>query len=346
MRTREPRYAARACARALFALAVTALSAAGGGCELAVPDTVPAFTCVPAAGSCPGDEVCDPVTMQCVPPAHPVGPDAQACTQVGCDCSGPSDCASGICGDQLTVTTDVYKAASDASFCTRPCCTSADCDASSVCFATAAGGSYCVLPAWLGRSTALGTGRGGAPCGVDSDCRSGICAGQACADTCCSTAHAQADCSPGATCAFGAFPGKSFDVHYTAYCAPASGAGANGASCTGNGQCLAALCAVGTCHDACRSSTDCGSTSEECAYAILPSFAIVTACATSPGSGEEGTSCQSDAACQSGFCDAASGLCTDVCFADTDCTADGWRCRPEMMALPGGASYSVLACGG
>ena len=39
-------------------------------------------------------------------------------------------------------------------------------------------------------------------------------------------------------------------------------------------------------------------------------------------------------------------VCTDVCFANTDCTAvTGWRCRPETVAVSGGGSYSVLCCG-
>jgi hypothetical protein len=36
--------------------------------------------------------------------------------------------------------------------------------------------------------------------------------------------------------------------------------------------------------------------------------------------------------------------CTDVCFADSDCTVDGWRCRPEVAVL-GQVSFSYLACG-
>jgi hypothetical protein len=45
-----------------------------------------------------------------------------------------------------------------------------------------------------------------------------------------------------------------------------------------------------------------------------------------------------------GFCDPTAKVCTDICFADTDCKS-GWRCRPEMVSPQGGGSYSVLACG-
>jgi hypothetical protein len=34
-----------------------------------------------------------------------------------------------------------------------------------------------------------------------------------------------------------------------------------------------------------------------------------------------------------------------VCFANSDCTKTGWRCRPEQVQLSTGGSYSVLACG-
>jgi hypothetical protein len=355
-----------------LALVLVAIGVASGGCELAVPDTVPAFSCIPGDHDvCPNDEVCAPATRQCVapsrtctsqgcPPGLSCDPGTLACSTASSDggsfstnhllgspCSGPSDCATGICGDQLTVGSSVFGAAGQASFCTKPCCTSADCDGSTACFATAAGGNFCVRPEWLGRATTLGSGLGASSCSADSDCRSGLCAGTSCADTCCSAAMAQAECAPGGTCAFGPFPGRSFDTHLTAYCSAAPGTGANGSACASSSQCLGGLCApqglVMVCHDACRNSADCGSSTQECGYGIAMS-AIVTVCSASPGAAIEGSSCTGNSECQSGFCDAASNRCTDVCFADTDCTVDGWRCRPEVAVLAG-ASFSFLACG-
>jgi hypothetical protein len=180
---------------------------------------------------------------------------------------------------------------------------------------------------------------------MDSDCRSGLCAGMACADTCCSTAGSGAECASGASCRFGTFPGRGFDVHYASYCSATMATGANAGSCNSNAACKSNLCAIG-CHDACRSSADCGSPSQECAYQIPNLAGVVTACATAMGSAAEGAACTGNADCHSGFCDtAASMLCTDVCYADSDCTMAGWRCRPQQITLPGGASYSVLECG-
>jgi len=73
--------------------------------------------------------------------------------------------------------------------------------------------------------------------------------------------------------------------------------------------------------------------------------AIVAVCSSALGTGVEGSSCQGDGDCLSGFCDTTSSMqCTDVCFADSDCTVDGWRCRPEVAVL-GQVSFSFLACG-
>jgi hypothetical protein len=354
----------------LLAAILAVAFASSGGCELVVPDTVPAFSCIPAPDSCPSGAVCAPATKQCVVlslACPTVGCEAglicdtatlacvpgpvdagspSRCNSSGCPCSGPSDCTSGICGDELTVSADVYDAANETSFCTKPCCTSADCDGSTVCFATASGGNYCVSPSWLGRSSKLGALSSGATCASDSDCRSGLCAGTSCADTCCSTAQSATECSAGTSCQFGTFPGKTFDVHYAAYCAPAPGTGTNGTSCTSSSQCIGDLCASGSCHDACRNSADCGSSSQECGYAISPvaTSALIAACSSSLGTGAEGSSCQNNNGCQSGFCDATSNQCTDVCYSDSDCTVEGWRCRPEVVVL-GGVSFSYLACG-
>ncbi len=391
MTSRGTRRAASLLSCAVLGLALLALSAGTGACELDVPATVPSFSCVPGPDSCPTDQVCSPATMQCVlrsqactvvgcPPGiscnketlacssgsaavdGSVGVDGQVvrdgspdsdassfptCSTLACPCSGAADCQSGICADELTVTSDVYDAAKQESFCTKPCCTSADCDESTVCFATAARGNYCVRPEWLGRTTTVGAGLGGGACSVDADCRSGLCAAMSCADTCCSTAHSATECSPGTTCDFGIFPGNAFDVHYTAYCTATSGTGANGSTCASSEQCMGGLCAQDNrCHDACRNSQDCGSSSQECGYAISPvmTSAFIAACSSSPGTGEEGASCQGDGDCLSGFCDSASMQCTDVCFADSDCTANGWRCRPEVVVL-GQVSFSYLACG-
>jgi hypothetical protein len=255
-----------------------------------------------------------------------------SCRGLACRCSGATDCASGLCGDQLTVTSDLYQAAGSASFCTQPCCTSSDCDPTTVCFGTGAGGSYCVPPAWISRATAFGTKAGGAACSADSDCRSGLCATGGCADTCCSTARAAAECGGNATCNLGAFPGIGFDTHYVGFC---------GAS---------AACPFGSPCTACRQTADCSGLTPTCAYLVaaavgVGSSQIVAGCtATATGAGTQGSPCSANGDCVSAFCDPVAMLCTNVCFADTDCTM-GWHCLTELVSQNGGGKYSVLRCG-
>jgi hypothetical protein len=270
------------------------------------------------------------------------------CTGLACACTLGTDCATNICATKVMVTAAAYTAAGNTGFCTKPCCSSADCDAKTVCFATAAGGNFCVRPEWLGRSSQLGEGPGGASCVADTDCRSALCVGSTCQDVCCSSAQVASECAVGQSCVFGTFPGRSFDKRYVAYCAPPAGTAASGAACGGSTMCATGLCATVDykCHDACRNSGDCGSPTVECGYAIpnlsTPGSSLVSACSAALGPGAQGAPCTNNNGCQSGFCDATSKQCTDVCYGDTDCTFAGWRCRPELL-LP--TPYSVLACG-
>jgi hypothetical protein len=273
----------------------------------------------------------------------------QGCSTLGCQCSVPTDCASNICVDHRTVG-NVSAAAQGASFCTKPCCTSADCDGATVCLATGNGGNYCVLPQWLGRPTAFGTLPGGAVCAADDACRSGLCASGVCADVCCSTASSATECTGGTTCQIGTFPGRSADRVYAPFCAPAGGTAVNGTACSAGSTCLSGFCAPdGQCHDACRNTAECGSPSLECGYSLpsLTSKEILAFCEKSFGTAaqrQEGAACSNNNQCQSGYCDATSMQCTDVCFADTDCMVPGWRCRPSVGMLLG-TTFSVSACG-
>lgn len=332
---------------------------------------------------CKGGTVCDPGSNACIPgltsddgpvgddttapeadadaatqpdeAAPPVetgpGPDTGPCRGLTCPCSGAASCDSGICADSLTVPSGLYAAAGNTSFCTKPCCTSADCDTGTVCFATGAGGNFCVSPAWLQRSTIVGTSLGGATCGSGRDCRSGLCAGTTCADTCCSTGAAASECASGNQCRFGNFQGvASFDKNYIAYCGH-GGTHGNGSTCSTNSDCQSELCdGIDGCSNACRNTGECASSGEACAYvtpAAASSGTAVAACFSGPAPGNtpEGGNCGSDTDCQSLFCGPTSHQCTDVCFADSDCTKAGWRCRPESVTLSGGGKFSVLACG-
>jgi hypothetical protein len=274
-----------------------------------------------------------------------------------CGCSGASQCASGVCADSLAVGSALYKAAGKSNFCTTPCCTSKDCPPGTVCYATGQGGDYCVNPAWIGRTTPAGTTAGGGNCYRNADCRSGLCSGNYCVDTCCSTPNGGTDCAGGDACQVGSFPGaNSVDQNFAAYCAFAPSAnGQDGSSCNNNSSCQSNLCAMfsgevsSSCRDACRSDGDCTG-NDTCSYVITSQTStptpIVAACAPPAGSAAMGTTCDVTTNCK-GFCDPTSMQCTAPCFSDSDCSAvSGWHCRLEVISLSsqGGGSYEVLAC--
>jgi hypothetical protein len=382
----------------LLASLLAGLVVAGGGCEIGIGDGVGAFECIQGPAVCPGTEVCDPVSHQCVasctesncsaglecdpgsglciaseagpgddaapdsmmvvdssmadttmPPADTGSPtETGSCRVATCPCSGAASCDSAICADQITVGMGLYVAAGSQSFCTATCCTSADCPAGTVCFATDIGGNYCVAPGWLSRSASLGAGLGGASCQSGRDCRSGLCNGQYCADVCCSTNGSNTECSGGTTCRFETFPGAAtFDKNSVAWCGDA-GTGQNGETCTHDSDCESELCNGGAgCSNACRNTPDCGGQGMSCAY-VTPTMGgtgVVAACLPGGGHSGEGSSCSSDTDCESQFCDPTSNECTDVCFTDADCTKTDWVCRPEIVQLSTGGSFTVLACG-
>jgi hypothetical protein len=415
---------ARALAASLVAAAWLALLASSGGCEVAVGDAVPSFACDPGADTCPPGQVCDPATHKCGPTCNPAtcasgmmcdpvsnvctaeagvvdsampAPDSgmpeeasaidtfqppvdtgmpheaapppdgtPTCNTIGCSCSGDGDCASNVCGDSSTFPSNLYGAVGGHAVCTQPCCTSGDCPTGSVCFPASVGGTggnYCVTTTVL-MISGTGAGQGGASCGTGRDCRSGVCSGSMCADTCCSDQAATPECASGTTCQFSAFPGAGIEVNYAAICATSQGTGTNGSMCTGNNRCVSGLCAADTqfgnsyCHDACRSGTDCGG-GFACGYAQVTTTgttgsttAIVAACSQTSGGGlSDGAKCDpTNDMCQ-GFCDSNTMTCTDVCFADSDCSAaSGGHCRPEKIMVynnqgVSGGTFTVLACG-
>jgi hypothetical protein len=296
-----------------------------------------------------------PTTPDQVGPDADGGPEA-GCRGIGCPCASNASCDSMLCADAPTVGSAVFNAAGGQSFCTAPCCTSAECSGTSVCFATGQGGNYCVNPAWIGRTVPTGAALGGAPCMSHAQCRSGWCnttsTGGACADTCCATSD-MVQCQAGTWCQFGAFPGGvAFDKSYVGYCAT-GGFGGNFSPCTMNSSCQSELCDTTTqygCLAACRSSANCSGARESCVY--LPRSnppnppnppAIVAVCYGAAGMATEGAACTKNSDCASQFCD-PSQVCTDVCFANSDCPKAGWRCRPEQVKV-GDAGAVVLACG-
>ncbi len=284
------------------------------------------------------------------------GPEISSdCRGLTCACAGASFCDSNLCSAMQTVTAPVAELNNNINFCTKPCCTSADCTTSTVCFAAGTGGNYCISPASIGRVAPLGTSIGGVTCKIASDCRSGLCVNGTCADTCCSTTDQGTECATGSICRFSTFPGNVSDTHYTAWCSPpGNGTVAGGGACGLDGVCASNRCGVAIaygCETACRSSKDCGS-SLACAYTAGPFMSkdLAAGCVPMMGNGAEGTSCRTNNDCATNFCDTTGspsgtmGHCSSVCFADSDCTIKDWHCRPANVTLAN-VPYYVLSCG-
>ena len=329
------------------------------GCATGKQCDAPSQVCVPVASDASVPDAPSAVVDSSPPPndvSIPV-PDSGTCRGVGCPCSGAAACDSAICGDQLTLTPELY-AATKGNVCTKPCCTSSDCESGSVCFAAGDGGNYCVVPEVVGRA-APGAKKGGDTCASGVECRSGACGtAGACEDTCCSVAATT--CAGSAACRFGKFGGKvAFDSHYTFTCKPTSAPGNPGDSCSVGSDCKSNLCFAATqfgssrCREPCRGTSGCAA-GYACTEVLLSSLPLQTndlgvVCfppPQAPGAGILGGACAQDGDCRSLSCDATSKRCTDACFGDTDCAAvTGWRCRPTIVQVQGGGSYSVLACG-
>jgi hypothetical protein len=267
------------------------------------------------------------------------------CTGSLCACDNASSCASGICAVSVTVGAPLF-AAAGMQFCTKPCCTSTDCDKGTVCYGSGQGGNYCVDPAWLGRSKP-GSAQGGAVCSTGSDCRSGLCtAAKTCADTCCSFPGA-GECATGSQCAFGNFPGAvSLDTHFTGRCGPPGGAGAFGAPCGGNGDCAGGLCfqqgGGGNCTRPCGTADECGG-GNTCDFQVQGRD-IYFACFPTQATAPMGAACMNDGQCIGDWCGSTS-QCSNVCFSDSACSAvPGWHCLPQAINLPAG-TYVMLVCG-
>lgn len=408
---------ARLFAASVIAAGWIALVGSSGGCEIAVGDTIPIFSCIPGRDTCPQGQVCDSYTNKCVPACAtaascgsgmtcdpgsgtcvaeagvgdgPAGdadsgtpmeasvadtsspppqdsgsppdtsqppPDSPApCNTIGCGCTGPSECASGLCGDTSSLPQNLVTAAGS-NFCTQPCCTSSDCPAGSVCFpastsTSSTGGNYCVLPKWLG-ITELGTNPGGGTCSTGRDCRSGVCGGTTCADTCCSDQDPTPECASGTSCTFAPFPGSGIETNSGANCQAVTGMGTNGQTCSAPNRCESQICAApsmssfnNSCLGLCRSGSDCPN-GYTCEYALptMGSQNVVAVCEPSSGNTPDGAQCSMTQDTCQGFC-GSTGTCTEVCFMDSDCTAaTGPHCQPEKVNVTGGGSFVVLACG-
>lgn len=174
----------------------------------------------------------------------------------------------------------------------------------------------------------------GAPCKVDKECKSGLCAGAdaltsalvgaagatdgVCTKTCCTSAQ----CDPGFVC-YAPGPGGRYCVKGSALGRPTLGSLGPGADCgTDPKRCRSGECVQSICVDTCCSDSDCP-TALSCRL-VSVSSEVFFACADPPGGGGRNSVCSDDTSCRSAFCDPYDGI-YDRCVAPC-CTSAGSAC--------------------
>ena len=339
--------------RTIYAAAVTAWLV---GCSLIVPGEVPEFRCSAADPSaCPSGMVCDTASLLCVSPTsltdggddEPAieedgGEDAKSDrdapggpSQIGGDCVVDGDCESGLlCGTSTILTTAIVPANSKP-ICTTPCCRSNDCPSGFVCFSGGTGGNYCVAADKADRSPPTMGGRaGGASCTTHPQCRSGLCTGGRCVDTCCEPDN----CASGSTCRV-----STVEAHTSWVCGAPNGGSAKdlGMTCTGNldcknDNCVQPFSASRRCTPTCCSTSDCtalGFANNVCAYGSAGNDQLKW-CFEPNASGKAlGATCTASTDCASRYCDSELGRCANVCCTTADC-ASNESCRPSPVGTP------------
>jgi hypothetical protein len=261
------------------------------------------------------------------PPACPVGTACKqgACTplELGLPCTTDADCWPGdLCLDPLPFGDVGPKT------CSRPCCTSNDCDPDTgfVCWAPPTGGGpFCRSAGDLGR-TLTGASRAWDACAKDADCRSGLCDLDAlrCADTCCSDTSCTGLVG---ACRFDAAPGGGDGPGF--FCAtPVPGGEPRYEPCEQDSDCASGLCVEQMeqlrCSSPCCSSSMCETGPDKAepvrCMTVLHHGASVRACGEElapSATGPVGSGCAVDADCRGGAC--VSGTCTDACCSDASC---------------------------
>jgi hypothetical protein len=256
----------------------------------------------------------------------PACPDGYACrtglcvpSLLGAPCVVDGDCAAGdLCLDPGTL------GAPGAARCSRPCCTSSDCDpdGNAVCWLPpAGGGAFCRTAVDVGRVPG-GTLEPLAQCTSGGDCRSGLCTNHRCADTCCSDTSCA---GAGGACSFDGPPSVEAMGFWCS--APTGGLGRY-ALCTSDADCATGLCVdfgnkLPQCTSTCCSSAECETYDDKAVRCVLltGAHAGVRACMPEPGmppgQGAVGTACKVDSDCRGGMC--LGSLCSDLCCTDASC---------------------------
>lgn len=297
------------------------------------------------------------------PPACPEG---QVCrgglcasptaAPLGAACRSDADCnLTDFCLDPALV------GESGAMTCTRNCCSSSDCDeldadgapqpARAICWVPAQGGGrFCRSASTFDRGP-LGVGKGGAACGADADCRSGVCDSVRCADACCSDTSCD---FTDATCSANA--GIVSEGATWSCAAPAAATKGFLEACAGDAECQSGMCAkladTLLCTRPCCDSASCGDFDAggvvgalACVH-VVHRGTLVPACgAVLPITAERpvGAPCTGDADCRGGRCEPEtsvdggaggdSGYCSDACCIDADCGDPAtFLCRPSPDA--------------
>lgn len=331
MPTSEP--AARSPFARALALGLAATSAVlAGACSLLVDGRLDSIAC--AAEGTRG------------PPACPEG---WLCKQGSCVDSGGSDLGS-LCADHTSCALgDLCLDPADfggagAPFCSRPCCSSSDCDprADFVCAPLpSGGGDFCVQAGAVGRG-ATGGAMVGDPCQTGADCRSGACEGSRCADVCCSDTN----CGLGGLgCSLGATPAAGPATASTTWvCADHGSALDDLAPCGANEECASGLCLVlanqKRCVPPCCGSGQCpllddgvDSYTLGCAPAGLDGSLHLACAVVLPATATKlvGAPCDTPDECKGGLCiqTAQGSICSDVCCSDESCGDPTlFACRP------------------
>ncbi|MBE7480875.1 MAG: hypothetical protein HS104_12950 [Polyangiaceae bacterium] len=237
---------------------------------------------------------------------------------IGSPCANHAACDAGLfCEDP-----GAFGAAGGAKLCTRGCCKSDQCGASTnVCYPAVHGGSACVPASSVGRAE-VGTKAAGDSCTTHGECRSGLCEANQCFDTCC----ADSDCSGAQYCVRRTLPGSTRQVMA---CGKNPGNGGFLALCSSGASCQSGLClTAGACTKSCCSSKDCAGT---ISLACIHSDGLRFCGSFSGGTKAVGETCAASAECKSGKCISGGSYCSDTCCSDFDC-GPGFACRAASLS--------------
>lgn len=247
---------------------------------------------------------------------------------MGSACMFDHDCGpGGVCLDPLVF------GDSGGARCSRPCCTSSDCDPQRafVCASPPGGGpGFCREAAVMDIVNDIGKAKAGAVCAHDEDCRSGRCDG-VCSDGCCSDTA----CAEGAgACKFDESPPDGVPAGFA--CAlPGPDKKARYAPCSDDDDCASGLCLAldgidKRCSSPCCTSVECEAvdldgelTPVACAFVPHGGVRVRACSAVLPQSavGVVGVPCVEDAECRGGLCIGPVDLkqCSDACCSERDC---------------------------